>query len=105
MQSLQDARFTLTGVAKPLSEADQAAAREAFLATHPNAFYVDFGDFRWFRVEDLTGGRFIGGFGRVASVSAAGVWTGQAADDTAGGLQLAACGFTQGSGGCATAFL
>jgi hypothetical protein len=70
LQSLQDGRFTVTGVAKPLSESDKAAAREVFLAKYPNAFYVDFGDFRWFRVEELTGGRYIGGFGRVASVSA-----------------------------------
>jgi hypothetical protein len=69
LQSLQDARFTLTGVAKPLPESDRAAAREVFLAKYPNAFYVDFGDFRWFRVEELTGGRYVGGFGRVASVS------------------------------------
>lgn len=69
-KSLQDARFTLTGTAVPLPEAERAAAREAFLAKYPAAFYVDFGDFRWFRVEDLRGGRFVGGFGRVASVSA-----------------------------------
>lgn len=69
LQGLQDGRFTLTGVAKPLSESDKAAAREVFLAKYPNAFYVDFGDFRWFRVEELTGGRYVGGFGRVASVS------------------------------------
>lgn len=68
-QSLQDARFTLTGVAKPLADSDKAAAREVFLAKYPNAFYVDFGDFRWFRIEELTGGRYVGGFGRVASVS------------------------------------
>lgn len=68
LQSLQDARFTLTGTAKPLSEGDKAAAREVFLAKYPNAFYVDFGDFRWFRVDDLKGGRYVGGFGRVASV-------------------------------------
>lgn len=69
-QGLQDGRFTLTGVAKPLPDADRAAAREVFLAKYPNAFYVDFGDFRWFRVEELTGGRYVGGFGRVASVRA-----------------------------------
>jgi hypothetical protein len=52
----------------PLPEGERAAAREVFLAKYPSAFYVDFGDFRWFRVEGLKGGRFIGGFGRVASV-------------------------------------
>ncbi|WIA08488.1 hypothetical protein OEZ85_007924 [Tetradesmus obliquus] len=69
-KSLQDARFTLTGTAKPLPEAETAAVRETVLAKYPNAFYVDFGDFRWFRVEELKGGRFVGGFGRVASVTA-----------------------------------
>jgi hypothetical protein len=29
---------------------------------------VDFGDFRWFRLEEIKGGRFIGGFGRIATV-------------------------------------
>jgi hypothetical protein len=73
-QSLQDARFTLAGRAVPLPDPDRAAAREAYLAKYPNAFYVDFGDFRWFRVEEVKGGRFVGGFGRVASVGAAGRW-------------------------------
>lgn len=52
-----------------LSDTDKPAAREVYLAKYPNAFYVDFGDFRWFRVEQLTGGRWVGGFGRVANVS------------------------------------
>lgn len=70
-QSLQDARFTLAGRAVQLPDAERAACREAYLKKYPQAFYVDFGDFRWFRVEDVKGGRFVGGFGRVATVSAA----------------------------------
>lgn len=69
-QSLQDARFTLAGAAAKIPEAERAAAREAYLAKYPQAFYVDFGDFLWFRVGALKGGRFVGGFGRVATVSA-----------------------------------
>eukprot|EP00775_Hariotina_reticulata_P007041 gene7041-7255_t len=69
-KGLQDGRFTLTGTAKPLPEADRAAAREVYLTKYPQAFYVDFGDFRWLRMETLKGGRFVGGFGRVASVAA-----------------------------------
>eukprot|EP00879_Flechtneria_rotunda_P010843 GHRR01011332.1.p1 GENE.GHRR01011332.1~~GHRR01011332.1.p1 ORF type:complete len:317 (+),score=110.76 GHRR01011332.1:686-1636(+) len=68
-KSLQDARFTLTGTAKQLSDMDRPAAREVYLAKYPEAFYVDFGDFRWFRMEDTKGGRYVGGFGRVASVT------------------------------------
>lgn len=70
--SLQDARFTLAAEAKEITDsAERAAAREAFLSKYPNAFYVDFGDFKWFRLDSIKGGRFVGGFGRVASISAA----------------------------------
>ncbi|KAI8465920.1 MAG: hypothetical protein J3K34DRAFT_75734 [Monoraphidium minutum] len=68
--SLQDARFTLAGRAVQLPDAERAAVREAYLAKYPQAFYVDFGDFRWFRFEEIKGGRFVGGFGRVGTVSA-----------------------------------
>ncbi|KIZ03415.1 hypothetical protein MNEG_4544 [Monoraphidium neglectum] len=69
-QSLQDARFTLAGKAVQLPDSERAAVRETFLAKYPSAFYVDFGDFRWFRLEEIKGGRFIGGFGRIATISA-----------------------------------
>jgi hypothetical protein len=69
LQSLQDARFILMGTAVLIPEEEQAAAREAYLAKHPHAFYVDFGDFRWFRVEGLKPSRFNGGFARAATVS------------------------------------
>lgn len=81
--SLQDARFCLCGFATPLTDPKEvAAAREAFLKKFPDAFYVDFGDFRWFRVsavgggggsdgkKEEGGGRLVGGFGRVATVPA-----------------------------------
>jgi hypothetical protein len=51
----------------------------------PKAFYVDFGDFKWFRVEDVKGGRFVGGFGRVASVR------GRCEQSNAAGLGRRAC--------------
>ncbi|GBF90333.1 hypothetical protein Rsub_02439 [Raphidocelis subcapitata] len=69
-QSLQDARFTLAGRAVQLPDAERAAAREAYLAKYPNAFYVDFGDFKWFRLDEIKGGRFVGGFGRVGTIKA-----------------------------------
>jgi hypothetical protein len=43
VQSLQDARFCLMGTIEAVSDADRAAAREAYLAKYPHAFYVDFG--------------------------------------------------------------
>lgn len=68
---LQDARFALTGTAVEVPDAERAAVREAYLARHPKAFYVDFGDFRWFRMDTVAGGRYIGGFGRISSVTPA----------------------------------
>jgi hypothetical protein len=48
-RGLADGRFSLTGTVKELPEADKAAAREVFLKKYPDAFWVDFGDFRWGR--------------------------------------------------------
>ncbi|XP_048423865.1 uncharacterized protein LOC103956219 [Pyrus x bretschneideri] len=46
-----DLVVTLHGDAIPVSEKDQAAIRTAYLAKHPNAFSVDFGDFQFMRIE------------------------------------------------------
>jgi heme iron utilization protein len=57
------ARVTLMGRAARLPEPARAAAREAYLARHPNAVHwVDFGDFAFWRL-DLTDVYFVGGFG------------------------------------------
>jgi putative heme iron utilization protein len=61
---LANGRVTLLGRCERL--ADDAAAREAFLAAHPQAaYYVDFRDFGFFElsVESL---RYIGGYGRMS---------------------------------------
>ncbi|KAK9951621.1 hypothetical protein M0R45_007059 [Rubus argutus] len=46
-----DLLVTLHGDAIPVSEKDQAAIRTAYLARHPDAFWVDFGDFQFMRIE------------------------------------------------------
>ncbi len=57
------ARVTLMGRAGRLPAAERAAAREAYLARHPNAVHwVDYGDFAFWRLE-LTDVYFVGGFG------------------------------------------
>jgi heme iron utilization protein len=64
-------RVTLLGTCESVADAEvKHAAREAFLAAHADArFYVDYGDFSFFRltVESL---RYIGGFGRMSWVTA-----------------------------------
>ncbi|GLT36681.1 hypothetical protein SLA2020_110440 [Shorea laevis] len=46
-----DLVITLHGDAVAVSEKDQAAVRDTYLAKHPNAFWVDFGDFQFLRIE------------------------------------------------------
>jgi putative heme iron utilization protein len=64
-------RVTLVARATRLEKGDEsAAAREAFLAAHPGAsYYVDYGDFRFWRatVEKV---RYIGGYGRMSWIEA-----------------------------------
>lgn len=63
-----DARFTLLARAVQIPEAERKEAREAYLKKYPDSFWVDFGDFRWFRLEEIVSGRYVGGFGLVKKV-------------------------------------
>jgi heme iron utilization protein len=65
---LASARVTLMGTVSEVTEAgERAAAREGYLAANPNAFYVDYGDFRCLRLE-VAAVRYVGGFGRMSWV-------------------------------------
>jgi putative heme iron utilization protein len=50
-------------------EAGIAKAKEIYLQKHPGAFWVDFGDFFWYRME-VEAIRFVGGFARAGAVTA-----------------------------------
>jgi putative heme iron utilization protein len=59
---LAAARVTLMGEARPVADADRAAARAAYLVRHENAkYWVDFDDFGFWRL-DVTDVYFVGGF-------------------------------------------
>jgi putative heme iron utilization protein len=63
---LQGARLTLSGKA---GRVDDEAVRRRFLVRHPEAaFYADFPDFSFWRL-DLEGAHYIGGFGRIVDLS------------------------------------
>jgi len=65
------ARATLVGsVEKIEDEKEKAKAREIYRKQHPDAFWVDFGDFSWFKMTELKEVKYVGGFGRAATVSA-----------------------------------
>ncbi|AXC12754.1 Putative heme iron utilization protein [Acidisarcina polymorpha] len=57
------ARATLVGHAEPVPASEVAAARECYLARHENsAYWVDFPDFSFFRLQPLDL-YYVGGFG------------------------------------------
>ncbi|CAJ1414119.1 unnamed protein product [Effrenium voratum] len=65
-----DGRVNLLGEATPLESEEIAAAKKRlYLEKHPKAFWVEFGDFTWYRME-VQNVRFVGGFARAGSVTA-----------------------------------
>jgi len=64
-----DGRVNLMGTCKlvPTAE-DREACKEIYRKKHPGAFWTDFGDFNWFRME-IEKIRFVGGFARAGSVT------------------------------------
>jgi len=67
---LASGRVTLLGTVAEVTDPDErAAARAGYLAANPNAFYVDYGDFRCMRLA-VTDVRYVGGFGRMSWVDA-----------------------------------
>jgi len=68
---LSDARVNVVGHVVPLSGAeDVTEAKELYLSRHPHSFWVEFGDFTWFKMEKVVSARLVGGFGRVGKISA-----------------------------------
>jgi putative heme iron utilization protein len=69
-QPLAVGRVTILGRCEKVSDGERATVREAFLAQQPgSAYYVDFADFAFFRLEPSSL-RYVGGFGRMSWVSA-----------------------------------
>jgi len=67
-----DARVSISGTMIKIEDEEEAkASREIYLQKHPDAFWVDFGDFSWWRMEKVELARLVGGFGRAGTVSAA----------------------------------
>lgn len=68
---LASGRATLLGDLEEVGEEDRADVRDRYLAANPTAaYYIDFGDFTFFRlsVRDI---RYVGGYGRMSWVTAA----------------------------------
>lgn len=68
---LASGRATLLGDLSEVPEAERAGVRDRYLAATPTAaYYIDFGDFTFYRlaVRDI---RYVGGYGRMSWVDAA----------------------------------
>jgi putative heme iron utilization protein len=69
---LASGRATLMGTMLPVPESDREAVKAQYLAANPSAaYYIEFGDFTFYRlgVESI---RYVGGYGRMSWVDAAG---------------------------------
>jgi len=66
-----DGRVTLIGDMARCSkeEVEAEGLRELYRKKHPNAFWVDFGDFMFFRMSELKVVNFVGGFARAGSIT------------------------------------
>ncbi|KAL1496397.1 hypothetical protein AB1Y20_016352 [Prymnesium parvum] len=66
-----DGRVTLIGDVERCSkeETERDGLRELYQKKHPNAFWVDFGDFAFFRMRQLKAVNFVGGFARAGVIS------------------------------------
>jgi len=68
---LASGRATLMGRLTPVAEQDRADVRQRYLEANPtSAYYIDFGDFTFYRLE-VESIRYVGGYGRMSWVDAA----------------------------------
>jgi putative heme iron utilization protein len=76
-------RVTLIGDLLEVAGDERAAVRDRYLAANPaSAYYIDFGDFSFWRLE-VVSVRYVGGYGRMSWVEASD-YAGAAADPLAG---------------------
>lgn len=67
---LASGRATLMGLLARVDGADRPEAQARYLAANPTAaYYIDFGDFTFYRL-DVTSIRYVGGYGRMSWVDA-----------------------------------
>eukprot|EP01035_Chromulina_nebulosa_P017340 gene17340-22886_t len=64
-----EGRVVLIGDVSPVPKGDETTTlRDKYLAKHKDAFWIDFGDFSFYKLTSLTAVRFIGGFAMAGNV-------------------------------------
>lgn len=70
-KGIADGRINLIGKMKAITdEEEKAAAKQIYMAKHPNSFWVEFGDFSIFRMEEIVAARLVAGFARAGKITA-----------------------------------
>ena len=64
-----DGRVNLMGEVKLVPKDERENMKATYLKKHPGAFWVEFGDFNFFRMDEIVDIRFVGGFARAGSVT------------------------------------
>merc|ERR1719502_1055573 len=64
-----EGRCVLIGEMSKLSDDNVASYREIYMKKHPDAFWIDFGDFSYFKMDSIQSIRYIGGFARAGSIT------------------------------------
>lgn len=64
-----DGRVNLMGKVALCDAEERDAMKAVYLAKHPGAFWVEFGDFNFFIMDEITDIRFVGGFARAGSIT------------------------------------
>ena len=68
---LASGRVTLLGLLSTVADDDRPTARDRYIAANPtSAYYIDFGDFAFYRL-DVQSIRYVGGYGRMSWVDPA----------------------------------
>jgi putative heme iron utilization protein len=68
-RGLSDARVNITGTISKVPATEISAAKDLYLSQHPQSFWVEFGDFTWFRMDQVLSARLVGGFARAGKIS------------------------------------
>lgn len=64
-----DARCVLTGRVERLHAEEADEARDCYAKSHPGAYWVQFGDFHMYKMEEILDVSFVGGFARAGGVT------------------------------------
>jgi putative heme iron utilization protein len=64
-----EGRVAMIGNVSKLGGELKAAYRDMYFKRHPGAFWIDFGDFSYWKMNNLTSLRYIGGFARAGSLT------------------------------------